>query len=128
MSEIRDVATEAAPAAIGAYSQARVHAGLVYCSGQIALDPTTGEMLGTDAPSQAEQALKNLAAVLAAAGSDFGRMLKVTIFLASMDDFAAVNEVYARALGNARPARACVEAARLPKDALVEIDCVAVVD
>lgn len=128
MSEIREIATDRAPAAIGAYAQARVHGGLVYCSGQIALDPGTGAMVGDDASTQAVQALKNLEAVLEAAGSDFSRMLKVTIFLASMEDFKAVNAIYAAALGEARPARACVEAARLPKDALVEIDCVAVVD
>jgi 2-iminobutanoate/2-iminopropanoate deaminase len=126
--EIRQIETAAAPAAIGAYSQACVHGGLVYCSGQIALDAASGEMVGETAAEQAERALSNLSAVLAAAGSDFSRMLKVTIFLASMEDFAAVNEVYRAALGEARPARACVEASRLPKDALVEIDCVAVVD
>ncbi len=120
------IATTEAPAAIGPYSQAVAHAGLVWCSGQVALDQATGAMVGEDAASQTRQALSNLAAVLGAAGSSLQHALKVQIFLQDMNDFAAVNEVYAKAMGDHRPARACVEVARLPKGALVEIDCVAV--
>jgi 2-iminobutanoate/2-iminopropanoate deaminase len=126
MSAPRAVRTEAAPAAIGPYSQAVVAAGLVHCSGQVALDPRTGELVGRTAAEQAEQVLKNLAAVLEAAGSSLARAVRCTVYLADMDDFAAVNAVYARAFpGDAPPARATVEVARLPKDARVEIDCVA---
>lgn len=127
MNPIQLVHSDAAPAAIGAYSQAVVHNGLVYCSGQVALDPKSGEMVGSTAATQAEQALQNLSAVLGEAGSSLGRTLKVTIFLVDMADFGAVNEVYARHLGDHRPARACVAAAALPKGALVEVDCIAAV-
>ncbi len=128
MSARRIVATDGAPAAIGAYSQAVVAAGLVHCSGQIALDPTSGEMVGDDAPAQAEQALANLAAVLEAAGSGTDRVLKCNLYLADLADFAAVNEVYARCFGTeSPPARACVAVKTLPKNALVEVDCVALV-
>ena len=120
------IASEQAPAAIGPYSQAIAHGGLVWCSGQVALDPAGGGMIGEDAATQARQCLRNLAAVLAAAGSSLQHAIKVQIFLADMEDFGAVNAVYAEAMGDHRPARACVEVARLPKDALVEIDCVAV--
>ena len=120
------VSTPEAPAAIGAYSQAVVAAGLVHCSGQIGLDPSTGEFVSDEVVLQAEQCLKNLAAVLAAAGSGFQHVLKCTVFLADMDDFAAVNEVYARAFeGVEPPARAAVAVRTLPKNARVEIDCVA---
>lgn len=120
------VSTPHAPAAIGAYNQAIVAAGLVHCSGQIALDPATGEFVSDDVAEQAAQCLKNLAAVLAAAGSSLERAVKCTVFLADMDDFAAVNEVYARAFeGTDAPARAAVAVRTLPKNARVEIDCVA---
>lgn len=125
MTDARIVSTSDAPAAIGPYSQAVVHGGLVYCSGQVALDPASGELRPGGVEEQARQALANLRAVLVAAGSAPGRVLKTTIYLASMDDFARVNEVYAGFFGEHRPARATVEVARLPKDALVEIDCVA---
>lgn len=120
------IATQNAPAAIGPYSQAIAHGGMVWCSGQVALDPAGGGMIGDDAATQAVQCLRNLSAVLAAAGSSLQHAVKVTIFLADMNDFAEVNAVYSDAMGEHRPARACVEVARLPKDALVEIDCVAV--
>jgi len=126
MSDLRAVSTEGAPAAIGPYNQAVVGGGLVHCSGQIALDPGTGELVGTDAPTQAERALTNLGAVLRAAGSGFERVLKCNVYLVDMGDFAAVNEVYARFFpGRPTPARATVAVRTLPKNALVEIDCVA---
>ena len=121
------IQTDSAPAAIGPYSQAVVHAGIVYCSGQIALDPTTMEVVPGDVRAQTERVMQNLAAVLEAAGSDFGHVLRTTIFLTSMDDFAAVNEVYARRFGDHRPARACVAVRQLPKGVDVEIDCIAAV-
>ena len=121
------IATTNAPAAIGAYSQAIAHDGVVYCSGQIGLKPD-GTWAGTDVKSQTEAALSNLNAILEAAGSGPSRVIRATIFLASMDDFGVVNEAYAAFFGDHRPARACVEASRLPKDALVEISCIAVSD
>jgi 2-iminobutanoate/2-iminopropanoate deaminase len=122
---IMPIQTTHAPAAIGPYSQAVVAGGFVFCSGQIALDPATGALVGATAAEQAVQALKNLSAVLKAAGCGMGNVVKTTVFLKNMGDFAAVNEVYAKAMGSHHPARATIEAARLPKDALVEIDCVA---
>lgn len=122
----RPIATDAAPAAIGPYSQAFVAGGFVYCSGQIPLTPSGSELVGETAAEQAVQVLKNLDAVLREAGCDFSCVVKTTIYLKSMNDFAAVNEVYAKAFGEHRPARATVEVSRLPKDALVEIDCVAI--
>lgn len=119
------VHTDAAPAAIGPYSQAIVCGDLLFCSGQIALDPATGELVGATAKEQAEQVMDNLRAVLEAGGSRLDRVVKTTIFLADMADFAAVNEVYAAALGDHRPARATVAVRTLPKDARVEIDCIA---
>lgn len=126
MSERRVVSTEGAPRAIGPYSQAVVAAGLVHCSGQIALDPRSGQLVGETAAVQAERVLENLGAVLRAAGSGFDGVLKCTVYLADMGDFAAVNEVYARYFqGEHPPARATVAVRTLPKNALVEIDCVA---
>ena len=129
MSSKRIVHTPSAPAAIGPYNQAVVAAGLVHCSGQIALDPESGELLGSTAAEQAERAIQNLCAVLAAAGSAPERALKCTLYLADMGEFAAVNAVYERTFGGEdAPARATVAAAGLPKGALFEIDCVALVD
>ena len=119
------VHTESAPAAIGPYSQAVKVSGLLFCSGQIPLDPSTMEMVGSDAAAQAEQVMKNLAAVVEAGGSSLGKVVRTTIFLTSMSDFQAVNEVYGRHFGEHRPARACVAVKELPKGALVEIDCIA---
>ncbi len=119
------ISTPSAPSAIGPYSQATVLNDLVYCSGQIALDPATMEMVGTTAAEQAEQVMTNLTAVLTAAGSSLHHVAKTTIYLASMDDFAAVNEVYARHMGEHRPARATVAVLTLPKNGLVEIDAIA---
>jgi 2-iminobutanoate/2-iminopropanoate deaminase len=124
------IATKGAPAAIGPYSQAVVApAGqLVFCSGQIALDPTTGEMVGAgDVRAQTERVLQNLGAVLAAAGASFATVVKTTIFLADLQDFGNVNEVYARYFPSQPPARATVQAAGLPRGALVEIDAIAAV-
>ena len=119
------IETGDAPAAIGPYSQAVAADGLLYCSGQIALDPETMEMVGATAAEQAHRVLENLEAVLRAGGSSLTDVLKTTIYLADLGDFAAVNEVYAAAFGEHRPARATVAAAGLPKGALVEIDAVA---
>ena len=126
MSERRPVSTPAAPAAIGPYSQAVVAAGLVHCSGQIGLDPETGEFVAEDVETQTERVLENLSAVLSASGSSLARVVKCNVFLADMDDFAAVNAVYARYFsGDEPPARATVAVRTLPKGARVEIDCVA---
>jgi 2-iminobutanoate/2-iminopropanoate deaminase len=124
------IATKGAPVAIGPYSQAVVApAGqLVFCSGQIALDPTTGEMVGAgDVRAQTERVLDNLGAVLAAAGASFATVVKTTIFLADLQDFGNVNEIYARYVPSQPPARATVQAAGLPRGALVEIDAIAAV-
>jgi len=119
------IATKDAPQAIGPYSQAIKAAGLVFCSGQIALDPATGTVSGSDVAQQTERVLKNLAAVLAAAGSGLERVVKTTVFLKNMGDFAAMNEVYGLHFKTTPPARSTVEAARLPRDVLVEIDVIA---
>jgi 2-iminobutanoate/2-iminopropanoate deaminase len=114
-----------APAAIGPYSQAIKAGNLLFCSGQIALDPQSMQMVGQNAAQQAEQVLKNLAAVLVAGGASMAHVVRTTIFLASMSDFAAVNEVYGRHFGAHKPARATVAVKELPKGGLVEIDCIA---
>ncbi|MCP4807174.1 MAG: RidA family protein [Proteobacteria bacterium] len=125
MSDPRTVHTDDAPAAIGPYSQAVVHGDTVYCSGQVALLPGTGELYVGDIQGETRQVLANLEAVLEAAGSGLDRCLKVQVFLKDLGDFGAVNAVYAEAFGDHKPARACVEVARLPKDVRVEIDAVA---
>ena len=126
MTERRPVQTAAAPAAIGPYSQAIVAAGLVHCSGQVAIDPATGAVEEGDVAAQTERVLQNLSAVLEAAGSGPGHVVKCNVYLIDMGDFAAMNEVYARFFaGGTAPARACVEVSRLPKDVRVEIDCTA---
>jgi 2-iminobutanoate/2-iminopropanoate deaminase len=127
MSRIQTVHTDDAPAAIGPYSQAVVHAGVVYTAGQIPLDPRTGEMVGGDVQAQTRRVFDNLRAVLEAAGASLASVLKTTVFLRDMNDFAAMNEVYAEAFGEHRPARSAVQAARLPRDASVEIEAIAVV-
>jgi 2-iminobutanoate/2-iminopropanoate deaminase len=120
------IATQDAPQAIGPYSQAIRAAGLVHCSGQIALDPASGQIVGKDVSEQTERVLKNLVAVLKAAGSEPAKVVKCTVFLKSMADFAAMNAVYGKYFGgDAPPARATVAVAELPRDVLVEIDCVA---
>lgn len=119
------VQTDSAPAAIGPYSQAVVHGGLVYTAGQIPLDPSTGELVEGDIAAQTERVIGNLEGVLKAAGSSLGAVLKTTVFLRDMGDFAAMNEVYGRFFGDHKPARSTVQAARLPRDCGVEIECVA---
>jgi 2-iminobutanoate/2-iminopropanoate deaminase len=118
--------TPNAPAAIGPYSQAVVVGGTIYCSGQIPLDPKTMQLVGADAAAQTERVMQNLAAVLQAAGGSFETVVRTSIFLATMADFAAVNEVYGRRFPGHKPARATVAVKELPKGALVEIDCIAV--
>ncbi len=123
MKEI--ISTDKAPAAIGPYSQATVHNGVIYCSGQIPLNPNTMEIVGDDVTTQAKQVMTNLEAVLEAAGSDFSKVVKCSIFLDTMDDFAAVNEVYGQYFQNNPPARETVAVQTLPKSVLVEISCIA---
>ncbi len=128
MQERRIVQTSAAPAAIGPYSQAVVHGGLVFCSGQICLDPRTAELIEGDVADEARRVLTNLGAVLEAAGSGFDAVLKTTVFLVDMADYATVNEVYAEFFtGDEPPARAAVAVSGLPKGVRVEIECVAAV-
>jgi len=115
-----------APAAIGPYSHAIVQGNLVFASGQIPLDPDTMEITGDTIEAQTEQVMKNVAAVLAAAGSGLDKIIKATVFLASMEDFAGMNTVYEKALAGHKPARSAFQVGRLPKDALVEIECIAV--
>lgn len=119
------VHSSAAPAAIGPYAQAVKASGLLFCSGQIALDPKSMQLVGDTAAAQAEQVLRNLAAVLAAGGASMQHVVRTTIYLVSMSDFAAVNEVYGRHFGSHKPARATVAVKELPKNGLVEIDCIA---
>jgi 2-iminobutanoate/2-iminopropanoate deaminase len=123
--KLEPVQSAAAPAAIGPYSQAIRAGNLLFCSGQIALDPASGNMVGANAAEQAEQVLRNLAAVLGAGGASMAHVVRTTIYLVSMADFAAVNEVYARHFAGHKPARATVAVKELPKAGLVEIDCIA---
>jgi 2-iminobutanoate/2-iminopropanoate deaminase len=122
------IQTEAAPAAIGPYSQAVVHGGIVYTAGQIALDPATMELVEGDVARQTERVLENLTAVLNAAGASLASVVKTTVFLRDMGDFVAMNEVYGRFFGDHRPARSTVAAAGLPKNCSVEIEAIAVVE
>ena len=121
------IKTSNAPAALGPYSQAIKVGEFVYTSGQVALDPATGEFLGGGIAEQTERVLKNIAAVLEAAGSSLDQVVKTLVFLADMDDFSAMNEVYGKFFTGAPPARSTVQAARLPKDARVEIEAVALI-
>ncbi|KAJ7170215.1 Endoribonuclease L-PSP/chorismate mutase-like protein [Mycena filopes] len=118
------VTSKDAPAAVGPYSQAIKLGDLLFCSGSIPLTPA-GELVTGGIQEQTEQALKNMEAVLRAGGSDLGKVVKTTVFLKSMDDFATVNAIYARVFGDHKPARSCVEVSRLPKDVLFEIECIA---
>ena len=120
------VESKDAPKAIGPYSQAIKAGGFVFCAGQIALDPATGQLVPGDIAAQADRVLKNLSAVLAAAGTDLDHAVKTTVFLKNIADFAAMNEVYGRYFKTAPPARSTIGVAQLPRDALVEIDVVAV--
>jgi 2-iminobutanoate/2-iminopropanoate deaminase len=121
------ISTENAPGAIGPYSQAVKTGNMVFCSGQIPIDVATGEFVSQDVAEQTRQVLTNLNAVLKAAGTDLNGVVKTTVFLADMNDFTAMNEVYAEFFSENKPARATVQAARLPRDARVEIDCIAVI-
>ncbi len=125
MADIRSVATPGAPQAIGPYSQAVVAGGFLFASGQIPLDPESGKVVEGDIRVQTERVLQNMAAVLEAGGSSFRRVVRTTVFLASMDDFAGMNEVYAKAFGEHRPARSTVAVKTLPRSVLVEIDVIA---
>jgi len=121
------IASPAAPPAVGPYAQALVAGGFVFCSGQLGLDPATGQFAAADTAGQARQALQNLAAVLDAAGSGLRMVVKTTVFLADLNDFAAMNAVYEQAFGSHKPARSTIEVRRLPKDARIEIECIAAV-
>ena len=120
------ISTENAPGAIGPYSQAVKTGNMIFCSGQIPIDPATGEFVSNDVAEQTRQVLKNLSAVLEAAGANLNHVVKTTVFLADMNDFTAMNEIYAEFFSENKPARATVQAARLPRDARVEIECIAV--
>lgn len=122
------ISTEKAPAAIGPYSQAvKAQGSFVFVSGQIPVDPASGEVVSADVAEQTRQCIRNVQAVLQAAGADLAEVVKTTVFIKNMDDFGIVNEAYAEFFRDAVPARACVEVARLPKDVLVEIDAIAVI-
>ena len=127
MSQRQVVRTAQAPSAIGPYSQAIAAGGMVFCSGQVAIDPATGALVEGGVSEQTEQVLKNLGAVLEAAGASFDSVVKTTIFLVDLEDFQVVNAIYAQRFGQAPPARATVQVSRLPLDVRVEIDAIAVV-
>ena len=122
---MKTIATEGAPKAIGPYSQAIVEGGYLFASGQVPLDPATGELISGGFEAGVERVFDNLEAVLAAAGASLGDVVKATVYLIRMSDFAAMNGVYARRFGNHRPARSTVAVAELPKGAAVEIDLIA---
>lgn len=126
--EKQRIHTENAPAAVGPYSQAIRAGDLIFTAGQTALDPASGALVGSDVAAQTEQVLRNLAAVLAAAGSGFDRVIKTNVYLLTMDDFAAMNAVYARHFPQPFPARTTVAVVALPKGGLVEIECVALAE
>jgi 2-iminobutanoate/2-iminopropanoate deaminase len=119
------ISTDTAPAAIGPYAQAITSGNLVYCSGQLPVNPASGDVVEGGIVAQTRQVFQNLAAVLAAANSSMARVVKTTVFLADMNDFVAMNGEYAAAMGEHTPARATVEVSRLPKDVRVEIECIA---
>lgn len=124
------IQTDKAPAPVGPYNQAIAASGkMIFASGQIAIDPATGQIIGEgDVAAQTEQVMKNLGEVLKAAGADFSHVVKTGVFLADMNDFVTMNGIYSKFFDEATaPARACVEAARLPKDVLVEVECIAVI-
>lgn len=125
---MKTIQTEKAPAAIGPYVQGKVVGNLLFASGQIPLSPDTGQVVGETIQEQTEQVLKNIAAILAEAGTDFNHVVKTTCFLKDMNDFAAFNEVYATAFSQDFPARSAVEVARLPRDVKVEIEVIAALD
>src|SRR5271168_3059553 len=118
------IATDKAPQAIGAYSQAIRAQGLIFTSGQVAIDPATQQVIAGDISAQTDRVLRNLSEILEAAGSGLGKVVRATVFLKNMSDFAAMNAVYGKYFSSAPPARSTVEVARLPKDVLVEIDVI----
>ena len=119
------ISTEKAPAALGPYSQAIRANGMIYCSGQIPINPATGAIEANTIEGQTAQSITNLRNVLEKAGSSLAKVVKTTVFIKDMNDFAALNKVYAELFGDTKPARSCVEVARLPKDVFVEIECIA---
>ena len=121
---MKTVSTDKAPAAIGPYSQAQIVGNLVFCSGQIPIIPANGE-LAQGLEAQAHQVFQNISALLSAAGSDISKVVKTTVFIKNMDDFAAINAIYAQYFTAPFPARSCVEVARLPKDVLLECEAIA---
>ena len=125
MNDIEVISTPDAPAALGPYSQALRANGVIYCSGQIPLDPKTGQLVEGGIEEQTRRVLANLRAVLRAAGSDFDRLLQTTVFLADMKEFATVNAICAELYGGAKPARSCVQVAALPRGAKIKIDAIA---
>ena len=126
MANLKRIETKNAPAAIGPYSQAQVAGNLVFTAGQIPLDPASGELVQGGIAEQTERVMMNLRAILEAAGASFASVVKTTVFLRDMNDFAAMNEVYGRHFGEHKPARSTVQAARLPRDVGVEIEAIAI--
>ncbi len=122
---VRAVHTDLAPAAIGPYSQATIAGGFLFTAGQIALDPASGQIVPGDVVAQTERVMANLTAILTQAGAAWGDVVKTTVYLHDMADFPRVNEIYARAIGDARPARSTVQVSALPRGVLVEIDAIA---
>ncbi len=125
---MKTISTANAPAAIGPYAQGNIAGGLLFASGQIPLDPETGETVGSTIEEQTAQVMKNVAAILEAAGTDFDHVVKTTCFLNDMNDFAAFNAEYAKSFGEVRPARSAVAVEKLPKGALVEVEVIAEVN
>ncbi len=125
---MKTISTANAPAAIGPYAQGNIAGGLLFASGQIPLDPETGELVGSTIEEQTAQVMKNVAAILEAAGTDFDHVVKTTCFLNDMNDFAAFNAEYAKSFGEVRPARSAVAVEKLPKGALVEVEVIAEVN
>ena len=126
--QLTQISTDQAPAAIGPYSQAIRCGQFIYTAGQIPLDPTSGEIVGADVQAQTHQVLQNLRAVLTSAGSSLANVVKTTVFLSNMSDFQAMNAIYATYFGQPAPARSTVAVAELPRKALVEIECIAIID
>jgi 2-iminobutanoate/2-iminopropanoate deaminase len=127
MPELKRVETGSAPAAIGPYSQGIIHNGMVFTAGQIPLDPATGQLIEGDIAAQTTRVMQSLQAILESAGASLGSVIKTTVFLQDMGDFAAMNAVYAEFFGEHKPARSTVQAARLPRDVKVEIEAIAAV-
>ncbi|MGI6553536.1 MAG: RidA family protein [Clostridia bacterium] len=128
MSSKKIIATDQAPAAVGPYSQAVQIGRFVFTSGQLPLDPASGKIVAGGIKEQTERTLANLQAVLAAAGADLEDVVKTTLYIKNMDDFSTINEIYGKYFHDKLPARSCVEAARLPKDVLIEVEAIAVVE